>query len=379
MGGPRAKLLRVRIWSRALAVLLPRGPTVLAVLLVTALVACGNPELAAPPATPTAPPEASPARDQLTYRIGLLASLTGPYAGEGVAVQNAVRLAAQQVNASGGAQGHMIEIVVEDDRGDASQAVGALKNLVNAGAVAIIGPTTNMSAVAVLPLIDEANVPAISLAPDQSQFQPVNKFVYGVAPPPALLARGLLSYLQQSNIRNIALIRETSAYGTSGMTELQVQSGNFGVRLIVDEPYGISDTDMSRQIKNVKNNPLVEALVIWGSAGSDAASVITRQLHELGLSVPVLLTIDQSDGSFLQSAGGSAEGVIVEAGKPAISRYLVPADPSRQPIAAFTAAYRQATGAPRPLRRHGIRRLSDHGRCAEIGRLHARSARGRTR
>jgi branched-chain amino acid transport system substrate-binding protein len=168
--------------------------------------------------------------------------------------------------------------------------------------------------------------------------------VYVVAPPPALLARGLLSYLEQSNIRNIALIRETSAYGTAGMTELQGQGGNFGVRLIVDEPYGINDTDMSRQIKNVKNNPLVEALVIWGSADSGAAGGITRQVHEQGLSVPVLLTIDQSDASFLQAAGGSADGAIVEAGKPALIRYLVPADPSRQPIDAFAGAYRQATG-----------------------------------
>ena len=172
----------------------------------------------------------------------------------------------------------------------------------------------------------------------------MHKFVYGVAPPPSLLARGLLSYLEQSSIRNIALIRETSAYGTAGMTELQGQGGNFGVRLIADEPYGINDTDMSRQIKNVKNNPLVEAVVVWASAGNDAAAAIARQSHELGLSVPVLLTIDQAEGSFLQAAGGSAEGAIVEAGKPAIAKYLAPADPSRQSIDAFASAYRQATG-----------------------------------
>ena len=112
----------------------------------------------------------------------------------------------------------------------------------------------------------------------------------------------------------------------------------------MDEPYGINDTDMSRQIKNVKNNPLVEAVVIWGSAGSGTPAVITRQLHELGLSVPVLLTIDQADASFVQAAGAAAEGAIVEAGKPALSRYLVPADRSRQAIDEFTSAYRQATG-----------------------------------
>jgi len=334
----------VRTWFRAIELWLPRGPSVVAVLLLAALVACGNPELASPPTTPTAPPEASPAPGQATYKVGLLASLTGPYATRGISAQNAVRLAAQQVNASGGVGGHAIELLVEDDRGDASQAVIALKNVVNADAVAIIGPTTNIAAAAVVPLLDEANVPAISLAPDQSQFQPVHRFVYVVAPPATLLAAGLLSYLEQSQIRNIALIRETSAYGTAGMNELQAQAAKFGVRLITDEPYGINDTDMSRQIKNVKNNPLVEALVVWASTGSGAAAVIIHQLHELGLTVPVLLTIDQADPSFLQAAGSSADGAILEAGKPAIFKYLAPTDASRQPIDAFTTAYRQATG-----------------------------------
>jgi branched-chain amino acid transport system substrate-binding protein len=327
-----------------MAAWLLRGPLPVAFLLLSAVVACGNPELAAPSTTPTAPPQASQAPEQLTYKIGLLASLTGPYASRGIATRNAVSLAAQQVNASGGVGGRSIELLVQDDRGDASQAVSALKNAVNADAVAIIGPTTNIAAAAILPLLDEANVPAISLAPDQSQFQPVHKFMYVVAPPPSLLARGLLSYLEQSNIRNIALIRESSAYGAAGMNELQGQSNKFGVQLIVDEPYGINDTDVSRQIKNVKNNPLVEALVVWASTGTDAAAVITRQAREVGLTVPLLLTIDQGDASFLQAAGGSAEAAIVQAGKPAIFKYLRATDPSRQSIDAFTSAYRLATG-----------------------------------
>jgi hypothetical protein len=113
---PRAKLVRVRSWFRAIELWLSRGPSVAAVLLLTALVACGNPELVSPPTTPTAPPEASPAPGQATYKVGLLASLTGPYATRGISAQNAVRLAAQQVNASGGVGGHTIELLVEDDR-----------------------------------------------------------------------------------------------------------------------------------------------------------------------------------------------------------------------------------------------------------------------
>jgi branched-chain amino acid transport system substrate-binding protein len=320
------------------------GPWVVGVLLLALIVACGNPEVVSRTSTPVAPPSVSPVASQAGYKIGLLASLTGPNANRGLAAQAAAQLAANELNARGGIGGRMVQLLVENDGGDASQAVTGLKNLANQEVVAVIGPTTNIAAAAVLPVEDEASLPAISLASDQSQFEPTHSSVYGVAPVPSLVAAGLLSYLQQSKIDSIGLIRETSAYGMAGMKQLQQQAAHSGVRVIVDETYGINDTDLSRQIGNIKNNSAVEAVVVWASSRTPAPASIARQHHQLGLTVPLLLTVDQADPAFLQAAGSSANGVILEARKPAIAAYLLPDDPSRQQLAQFVAAYKQATG-----------------------------------
>jgi branched-chain amino acid transport system substrate-binding protein len=310
------------------------------VFLLAFILACGNPEVVSRTSTPSV----SPAVSQPVYKIGLIASLTGPNASRGMAAQAAVQLAATELNASGGIGGRTLQLLVEDDGGDASQAVTGLKNIANQDAVAVVGPTTNMVAVALLPVEDEASLPAISLASDQSQFEPTHRFVYGVAPVPSLIAAGLLSYLHNANIHSIGLLRETSAYGVAGMQQLQAQGAHFGVRVIVDETYGINDTDLSRQLGNLRSNPLVEAVLVWASSGTTAPVNIASQFHQQGLTIPLVLTVDQSDPAFLHAAGTSAEGLILEVRKPAISRLLLPDDPSRQQIAAFDAAYKQAIG-----------------------------------
>jgi branched-chain amino acid transport system substrate-binding protein len=314
------------------------------VLMLGALVACGNPEVVSRTSTPTPTASVSPVATQPVYKIGFLASLTGPSASRGIAAQAALKLAADELNTSGGVRGRTLQLIVEDDGGDASQAVTGLKNIADQDAVAVIGPTTNVVAGAVLPVEDEASFPAISLASDPSQFQPAHGSVYGVASVPSLVAAGLLSYLQKSNIHSLALIRETSAYGMAGMKELQQQGAHFGVRVIVDETYGINDTDLSRQLRNVENNPSVQAVVFWASGATTAPATLTRQFRQVGLGVPLLLTVDQADPAFLQAAGSSAEGVILEVRKPAIYKYLLSEDPSRARMAEFLGAYKQATG-----------------------------------
>jgi branched-chain amino acid transport system substrate-binding protein len=93
----------------------------------------------------------------------------------------------------------------------------------------------------------------------------------------------------------------------------------------------------------VKNNPAVEALLVWGANGP-AAAIATRQVRELGLPLPLLLTVAQADPAYVQDAGAAANGTILEANRPLIASYVLPDDPAHQPVAHFVTAYTQAAG-----------------------------------
>src|SRR5437868_1998383 len=62
--------------------------------------------------------------------VGVYAALTGDQAAFGQATVEGVRLAADEINASGGILGRKIRLVVEDDQGRADEAASAVTKLI---------------------------------------------------------------------------------------------------------------------------------------------------------------------------------------------------------------------------------------------------------
>jgi len=74
-----------------------------------------------------------------TIKIGLEGPMTGDYAYEGKGFEKAVQLLVDQTNEAGGLLGRQIELVIEDDAGDPTQAALVAQRLVDAKVVAVIG------------------------------------------------------------------------------------------------------------------------------------------------------------------------------------------------------------------------------------------------
>src|SRR5688572_20318233 len=73
-------------------------------------------------------------------RIGVFMSLTGTTANFGISSVNGIKMAADEVNATGGINGKQIELVVEDDRSDAQEAATIVTKFVTQDQVhAILG------------------------------------------------------------------------------------------------------------------------------------------------------------------------------------------------------------------------------------------------
>ena len=75
-----------------------------------------------------------------TIKIGGLAPLTGDLSQYGVAVNNAVLMAVEDINENGGVLGKQIEYLPEDEKGDITEALNAYNKLVSEGVGAIVGP-----------------------------------------------------------------------------------------------------------------------------------------------------------------------------------------------------------------------------------------------
>ena len=106
-------------------------------------------------------------------KIGVQAPITGQYANEGQGIADAVKLLVKQQNAKGGLLGHMLEVKVCDDQGQAAPAAICARQLVNDGVLAVIGSYTSGAALAAEPLYARATGRSVdALPPYASNWRP---------------------------------------------------------------------------------------------------------------------------------------------------------------------------------------------------------------
>jgi len=96
--------------------------------------------------------------DTGTLKIGLEGPMTGDYAYEGQGFEKAVTMLVEQTNEAGGLLGRQIELIVEDDAGDPTQAALVAQRLVDAEVVAVIGAYNSTATEPASEIYNEAGI-----------------------------------------------------------------------------------------------------------------------------------------------------------------------------------------------------------------------------
>jgi len=96
-------------------------------------------------------------------RIGVSLDQSGPMSNIGQELLIGAQLAASQINRDGGLLGRKVELVVRDDKANATQAVANVREFTGNGINLIMGNTTSPSVLAAIPALEEAN--AVQVTP----------------------------------------------------------------------------------------------------------------------------------------------------------------------------------------------------------------------
>jgi branched-chain amino acid transport system substrate-binding protein len=116
--------------------------------------------------SPPAAEEATLLNNSSVITIGVAAVLSPPADWLGWPQANAVQLAISQTNAAGGVDiggvAYTLTLVTADSACDPAQAATAANTLLNAGAVAVVGHSCSVPAMAAQPIYDAAGVPMVS-------------------------------------------------------------------------------------------------------------------------------------------------------------------------------------------------------------------------
>lgn len=235
----------------------------------------------------------APAGD--TIKIGVLAPLTGEVAVYGNAAYNAAKLYIDQVNAAGGVDGKQIQLVVYDEKGDATEAVNAYNKLVTSdNVVAILGSVTSTPTIAVAQASVEDNIPIITPTATHTDVTSFGNNMFRAC---------FLDPFQGSTMANFAydvlsaktaavIYNNADAYSTGLMESFVATAKENGLQIVATESYGANDVDFKAQLTNIqKQNPDV----IFCPDYYNNVYLLATQVKELGIKA-TLLGVDGTDG-----------------------------------------------------------------------------------
>ena len=274
------------------------------------------------------------AHAQAPIKIGAFLSVTGPAAFLGDPEQKTLELYVEKINAAGGVLGRKLQLVSYDSAGDADKARTFVKRLIEEDKVdAIVGGSTTGETMAVIPLVEQAGVPFISLAGAVVIVEPVKKWVFKTPHTDRMACEKIFVDMKARNISKIGLISGSGGFDKSMRAQCLEVAKNYGIGIVADETYGAKDTDMTAQLTKMRQNAQIQAVLNAGFGAGPA--ILTKNFRQIGMTVPLYQSHGVASKEFIKLAGDAANGVRLPAAALLVAKSLPFNDPQKRVVVAY--------------------------------------------
>lgn len=226
--------------------------------------------------------------------IGGTGPLTGDYATYGNSVKNGAQIAVDEINAAGGVNGVMLELLFEDDQADPEMAVNGYGKMFDDGMNVSLGGTTSGASIAISEESQQDGM--LVLTPSGTQVECTkydNSFRVCFNDP----AQGTYSakYIGENGLaEKVAIIYEKSNDYSVGITDsFEAEAANQPFEIVEKQAFtNQSNTDFSVQLQAVKASG---ADLLFMPIYAQEAAYILTQADKIGLDV-VFFGVDGLDG-----------------------------------------------------------------------------------
>jgi branched-chain amino acid transport system substrate-binding protein len=284
----------------------------------------------------------SGARAEDDIKIGAFLSLTGVMSLMGDPEKKALDLLVETVNADGGVLGRKISLIVYDDGSDPEKAVSFVRRLIDHDQVdLVIGGSGTPTSLAVLTQIERERVPYLSMGGGGAIVDPVRKWVFKVPQTDRMAAEKVLADLKKRGLTKIALLSENGGFGKSGHDQTVARAASYGIEILVDETYSPKDPDVTPQLTKIRGTPGLQALFVFGTGNGPA--VVTKNIRQIGLTLPVYQSHGVASRDFLRLVGGAADGMRLPGGALSAPEQLPDSNPRKALLIGFKTAYEART------------------------------------
>jgi len=268
------------------------------IVLALTLAACGGP---------------TPTKGEVTVYVA--APLSGFQANGGQTVLGGARLAADEVNKSGGLLGYKIVVVGKDDESDNDTAVAVAQEIaadVKAGkrVLGVIGHYNSGQTIAAMEIYKD--LPIVIITPTSSEASLTQKgyknFFRVNANDNAQASVDAGFLVNKLNAKKVAIVHNDDPYGIGLATLMSDQLGKLGAQTVLNLQVQVSQSKYITEVQKIKS---AAPDAVFYAGYEVETPYLRKQLVDTGVKVPFMA----SDGAFLSptidESEGAAEGMYI--------------------------------------------------------------------
>jgi len=245
-----------------------------------------------------------------TIKIGVNEPITGAFAASGTYVVNGAKIAADEINAAGGVLGRKIELIIEDNKSNPTEAAAVAEKLITSNKTPVMmGAWGSSLTLAVMPkLIDYETAMVVETSSSGKITTTGNPFVFRISPPSAVEAEAFAPRIKSLGLKKVDFLVINNDWGRGAAEDFGRTFKEAGVAVGLVETMDQSAQDMSAQLAKFKSS---DADTLMITTAVDQLTLIFKQMSAIGLKKRVITTGgSQNPDQIIAQAGAAADGTM---------------------------------------------------------------------
>jgi branched-chain amino acid transport system substrate-binding protein len=249
-----------------------------------------------------------------TIKIGVSGPYTGGSSSMGVSMRDGVRLAAEEINKSGGVLGRQIQLIERDDEAKNERGVQIAQEMINKEQVAAtVGFINTGVALASQQFYEDAKIPVMNNVATGSvithQFKAPEyaaNYVFRNAAHDSIQAPMIVEEaIVRGGYKKVAILADSTNYGQLGREDLEKALAKKGITAVAVEKFNIKDVDMTAQLLKAKQAG-AEVVLTYG-IGPELAQ-IANGMAKLGWKVPIVGSWTLAMANYIDNSAKNGDG-----------------------------------------------------------------------
>jgi branched-chain amino acid transport system substrate-binding protein len=249
-----------------------------------------------------------PALGQDSIKIGVTQPLTGAFAASGNYVAQGARMAQDDVNKAGGVIGKKIELVVEDNKSNPTEAVATAEKLIQKDKVPVMmGAWSSTLTLAVMPKLMEYEIPMLVETSSSGKITTSgNPWIFRISPTSEMEAKAFAPLVKTIGIKKADLLYTNNDFGIGAAQEFAAMLKATGVEVGVRETMDPKAVDFSAQLAKIKASG---GDTLFVTTAVEQITLILKQAKEQQLKTRIITTGgSNAPDQLIEQAGDAANG-----------------------------------------------------------------------